>query len=243
MTEEQTHATPTTEAAPGKGEPAAVAVPGWRELIKGVDPKELASDPLIAGIVGSKLDSERKREEAGRVAKARADARAEVDNDLMRLFDENPDTLKEQYPKVFEHLSQVKLEQKEGESLKKFAARVGRAYSDLPEWNEATPEEKQGLVEALAGVSDEDVIARANSYALDLTARKRADKLYTERHKADMEKERKAWETERAGNDLKASDHPDLTRGTAGGKVNVSAMSDEEFENYWKKLKTPGRRT
>jgi seryl-tRNA synthetase len=222
--------------------PAAEPTVDWQKVLDTVDPKELRRHPKIAGLVGSQLEAERRREQQEREAAAQAKARQELDAEFEKLAAENEETLQERYPSVYRHVQRLKTEREEGESLKKFAARVGQAYNNLPEWKEATADERQELAKALIGVPDEDVVAVANSHILKFVAGKQNERTYAERLRADLARERKAWETEAAARGFKASDAPDMARGQATpARVDVNALPKAEFDQRWERFKATGK--
>lgn len=212
---------PSTE---GKAEPEAKA-PDWREVIRGVDPKELLSDPRIGGIVGSRLEAERRR------AIQEAEAR-QNDERLKALRREDP----EAYVKEVEAQEQQRAQA--GQVVSGIHARVLNLVATLPDEVKAPLSGKN-----YPGTYDEGVFA----YTRDLM-----EAYAAHREKTAVAKAEQRWDKEKREAIRKEilaeingdEPSPDTTRGSApanGYKVpatmaEIRRLPDAEYRKHMKEI-------
>lgn len=75
-------------------------------------------------------------------------------------------------------------------------AQVGAVVAELPDEEKPTKEEWQTLQDSLRGVPDDRLVTVFTKNLTQLLKDKAAEARYQERHKKDLEEERKAWEKE-----------------------------------------------
>jgi hypothetical protein len=228
----------TTESVPEATTPQADTTPNWQRELDTVDPKELRKHPKIAGIVGNLFDDAKRNWESTRAAEERQKGVEKRNKELLERAESDPIGFAEEW--LNERRSALAAEdvaKMRGETMNEYARRIGRAYHDVPEWAEATQEEREALVARLAGVSDEDAIAKTNAYTLDIVAEKRAKRMLSEWKDKELAKEREAIRKEERASKFKDSDSPDLSRPGAAGKVDIRNMAPEAFKAYWDAMK------
>ena len=168
-------AEPSTPAPAAAGTPDATpAAKDWRALLDEVDPKELLSHPRVGGIVGSRLEAERRRaaQEAEQALAAR-----QQDAELERLRTTDPES----------YAAEVGRRKEE-------AARAGQVlsgiHSRIATWASTLPPEVQQKVsgKTYPGTYEDGVLA----YTREVT------ELLTEHRVGEaVEKARQKWEKER----------------------------------------------
>lgn len=218
MTDITTATTDTTLATEQSAAPsveAAAAAPhlAWLET---ASPDEIARNPRVAGILGSRLQNEREKirreihEEQSRAASQKAE------QDLLTLAQQDPFTFAQTY------LSKAEQERigRETENLKastrtEFTQQLGRSYQKLPELNDLTPAEKETLHRAIAGKPEGEFLESFNLAMVDIAAERRANAKVAKFRDAELSKEREAIRQEEAAKRLKGSARPTLTRSGA----------------------------
>mgnify|MGYP001594445993 CR=1 FL=1 len=256
MTEESTSVQPTPETeAPGEevtapaaapaSAPTAPEMPDWTAALDKVDHKELRRHPKIAGLIGSAAqqaidDYKRRETEAASHKTAK-----ESEDELLKLFEENADAIKERYPRAHERFIalqkervQAELAGAKAEIRRGAAAQIGQAYRDLPEWSEFTQTEQEELAKALVGKTEDQILPTFAAKAADLVAERRAQKRFEAWKTKELGKEREALRKEVSAELLKGSPAPDLTRGRAvapdaEARRVILSGSDEEFDKWY----------
>lgn len=250
MTDETTpvEAPVTPEPAPAEpqaapeattaAEPAPqAATPTWQEVLDKVDSKELRKHPKLAGILGSETQTaiqrerERIQHEEGEKAARAAEQR------LRDLAQRDPVQFAEQWLTDQQRTDvQRQLNEMGAKARSDLAKRIGQAAAALPEWKELTQEDHEKLARALAGKGEDEVIPVFFSTVADLVTDRRAERRKEDWKAKELAKEREAIRQEERANAFKASDAPDgkAPKGTPAG-TNIGAMSDKEFDEYWKK--------
>jgi hypothetical protein len=159
----------TTEGTPD----AAPAAPDWRELVERIDPKELLQHPRIGGIVGSRLEAERRR--AAQEAEAHVQARQQ-DEQLERLRRDDPQAYAEEVGRRRDESA------RQGQVLSGIHARIATWASTLP------PEVQQRVSgKTYPGSYEDGVLAYTREVADLLTEHRVAEA---------VARERKRWETD-----------------------------------------------
>ena len=250
MTDETVQATSTTTegqaeaTAPAAAQPEAQApvapqadsTPDWTRHLETVDPKELRKHPRVAGMIGSEIERAitRERERIQREEGARAAQQAQAE--LERLAREDPATFSERWLSEYEqNKMRTQMDELRGRTRTEFATLIGQAYHNLPEWADVTPEEHQKLAGAVQGLPDDQVIAAYNAAALDLVANRRASKLLSQWREKELPKERETIRAEERAAALSKTDSPGITRPKGvSQRVDVNAMSDADFDEYWR---------
>lgn len=232
---------PTPDAAPPTPEPEAPApstegtpapkaeTPDWRALLDTVDPKELLSHPRVGGIVGSRLEAERRRaiQEAEQAVEAR-----QQDERLRALRKEDP----EAYVREVEAQEQQRAQA--GQVVSGIHARVLNLVATLPDEVKAPLSGKN-----YPGSYDEGVFA----YTRDLM-----EAYAAHREKAAVAKAEQRWEKERREAIRKEilaeingdEPAPDTTRGAAptGGfrvpatMAEIRRLPDAEYRKHMKEI-------
>jgi hypothetical protein len=150
---------------------AAPAAPDWRELVERIDPKELLQHPRIGGIVGSRLEAERRR--AAQEAEAHVQARQQ-DEQLERLRREDPTAYAEEVGRRRDESA------RQGQVLSGIHARIATWASTLP------PEVQQRVSgKTYPGSYEDGVLAYTREVADLLTEHRVAEA---------VARERKQWE-------------------------------------------------
>jgi len=229
--------TPTTET------PEVPETPTWQQELDKLDPKELRKHPRIAGLIGNELQkavqAERQRLESEQ-ARAVSD---QTEQELLRFSEENAEYIREKYPKAYQHLmdlqkqrAQREMDGQRGKTRHEFAQSIGRAFAEIPEWQELTEADHEDLAKKVIGKSDDEVIPIFQKEATTKVATRIAQKLHDQWKAKDLAKEREAIRQEEAAKLLKNSEAPD-TRRPSGlpARTNINNMSDEEFDDYWNK--------
>lgn len=226
-------------------EPAPVATPeppptpSWSDLTNTIDPKDIRRQPRVAGIIGSELQRARmtwKQESDDESARAAAHAH---EQSMIEMAKSDPDAFAEKYLSDFSQTyAQRQTDGIRGQTRKELASSIGKAYNDLPEWQELTDADHQALAQALMGITDDEVLPTFARHAIDLLAEHRAKKKLESWKQKELPKERDALRKEEAAKLLKSSEGPDLTPPKSQpGKIDVQAMTDEEFDKYWNSRK------
>ncbi len=252
MEEQQTPTTETTEqvVAPTTTPattpvPVAPSVPDWRAVLDTTDPEELARHPRFQGILGSRIDQALRKRETEMADKARQQAEGEQEAELLRLMEENDDTLSTNYPKAREALKRMKSQRDEstiqrqiGESKGAFAQRIGRAFTTAPEWADIGEAGIARLRAATEGKTEDDGVEAFVQTGLDLVAEKRAEKRYAERFEKEMTKAREVIRNEILAEQLATGSAPDLKRpsGSVSKVSRIASMSDDEFDKEYDRM-------
>lgn len=125
---------------------------------------------------------------------------------------------------------------------REFAAKVGDALRDLPEFGELTAQDVEALSKSLAGVPEDDVVAVFTKKATDIVANKRAQKI-SEANKSEwLAAERKVWDAEQAQKRAQERRSPSIRQPSQG-----NATDDGEPADYlspaWDAWYTQQRKT
>ncbi len=223
--------------------PEVPETPTWQQELDKLDPKELRKHPRIAGMIGNELQLAMQRQRERMEEEARRNANDQAEQALLGFTEDNAEYLKERYPKVYEHLMNLQAQraQRETEGLRsktrhEMAQALGRAFAEIPEWQELTEADHEDLAKKVIGKSDDEVIPIFQKEATTKVATRIAQKLHEQWKAKDLAKEREAIRQEEAAKLLKNSEAPD-TRRPSGlpARTNINNMSDEEFDDYWNK--------
>lgn len=229
---------PSTEKPPAK--PAAAKGPA--PVADEVDIDALLSragdklweHPTVQGKVGTLAERqaarERERWQAEQAEKERKDERERIRQ--MRRSDPVG------YAELMEAKDAEEEARKERDRLRtdtrgEFARMVGASFHALPEWKELSKDDLNALAKMVSEKDDDSAIATFNQAALDLIARRRAERVYQERYRKDLVEERKAWQREYESGRLKGEPAPDLRRASGPVRFNPDAMSDKEFDQWY----------
>lgn len=258
MTEEATPVAPATEQTPpakpttqapvekpvASMPPAEPATgPSWVKDLDTADPELVRKHPRVMAIVGE-LFGKRIAAERQRITEEQSrSAQKTVEEQMLALLEDNEESIAQRYPAVAAHIKRLKdtrgdrqAQEARSEALNRMAAAIGKGYQAVPEWAELTPEDHESLAKSIASLPDDDVLPTYNARALDIVAERRAAKKATERIAREIEKEREAIRKEESARLLKEQSAPDMaTPKAAATSVNINAMSDKEFDEYWSK--------
>jgi len=235
-------AEPTIEPAAPEAAAAAPA-PDWRTALDTAPIDEVSKHPRFAGLLGERLQRERERiaQEAAETARRQADEEREAD--LLRLLEENDETLSTQYPKAKEALLERRRQREEldvqrrvGESYRDFSLRIGQAYASLPEWEEVVGKYRPALEEAInSKTTDAEQIQAFTITAADLVARVRADRQIQARIDDEVAKAKEAVRQEMAAERMGGTAAPDMRRpgGLPSASRRVAEMPEDEFDQWW----------
>ena len=251
MEEQQTSAPTEEVSTAADAQPADVSqapeappAPDWRTLINDVDPTELRKHPRFAGIVGSEIDRALKKREAEMSAETRRKLEAEQDDEIARLLEENDETLTTRYPKARERLqslrearSQSQIQQQLNEARNEVARLVGQGYTSLPEWAEvANSDDYASMIASLQTLPPEQQVLTFTQKATQLLAARMTAKQFAKWQKDELAKVREVIRQEEAAKLLSNTPSPDTKRASGlPPKLDISRMSDKEFEDYWNK--------
>jgi hypothetical protein len=231
----------TTAPEPSPQEPSEAQAeptpPTWLEELEKADSRELRKHPKIAGIIGSELQraiqAERERIKIDEGEKAARDA----EQKLRELAQSDPVTFADRWLSDAQKADvQRQLDDLHRKTRSDLATRIGAAFREIPEWKELTPEDMESLAKEVMGKSDDEALPVFSRAATKAVAKRMADKIVAEFKEKELAKEREAIRQEEAAKLLKNSDAPDgkPPKGTPSG-LNINAMSDAEFDAYWKK--------
>lgn len=245
---------PTTApvtAAPVETVPAATA-PDWSSLLEKVDPKDLRKHPRIAGIIGSAMQQERELIQREASESAIRQTREEREEELVRLFDENEETLRERYPRAYEALQGVGTARTQRQTEEQLAGvradmakQVGAAFAAIPEFGEFSDAERESLFrvvgERIQAGKPEEVTGAFAAKAADLIAERRSKARFEKFKAQELNREREAIRKEIAAEFLKTSSAPDLARGrvttpTSEMQRIIQNGSDEEFAKFYEQI-------
>lgn len=234
--------TETAAAAPAA---EAAATFDWRQGLDKADAKEIRSHNKVAGIIGAEVQRAVQADRQRRDEEGKGQERERTEQELLKLFEENADYFKTNYPRAYDHFAgiqqgraQREIEGLRGKTRGEMANAIGRALNDVPEWQELTRDDHETLAKAIIGKDEDEVIPIFNRMAIDLVAHRRSTKTVAEAVKKAREEGRLAGRQEMAAEHLNGSEAPGLARprGAPGG-VNIKGMTDQEFDSWWEKHK------
>lgn len=237
---------PTTPVA-GAAEPSKVTAtpadsgPDWTATLDKVDPKELRKHPRVSGMIGSEIDRAVRAERDRHQREAEGRTQEKQVGDLIKLYEENGNTLRTEYPDAYSHLSglvqsqqNLALERKRGETRKEFAERIGAALFDFSDGQVLEPSELTELEQAMSNKQDLDQLEAFARTATKISVRKQVAAEVAKWKEKELPKERETIRKEEAAKLLTDSRAPSARRGSGNPKkVDIAAMSDEEFNKYW----------
>lgn len=240
MPDEPTGVPATAESEPGTppapAPPAAADAPPERDWVALLDeaPDDIvAKHRRVQGIAGSHAERLFQRRQQEWTADQEAQARKRASDELEAEARDNPLAFSDRFLGHREaEKARERIQGVESNAQKQIMTQVGEAFHEFEEWGQITDEERSRLATALQGVPDNKVIAVFNKTALNIIADRRAEKRLQDRLPQEQEAWKKQWEAER----LTSEGGPDLRRpsSTTRKPVNWQAMSDEDFNKWWK---------
>lgn len=234
MTQESTEVTPATSVDAAQG---ATEV-DYSALLDSVPDEVLQKHSRFNGYAGRLAQRMAEQERANIVREQYEKARADKEQEMLKLAEENPFEFSQRY---LRDKSEEKIKQELGsvrqQAQSALFERVAKGYAELPEWQRLTTEDFQKIQSRVVGKSDEELVAAFNVAAMDavteVRARDRADKDFKDR----LSVERQAWEQEMQARRLRGEFPPDMSLPiSAAGVSDVSAinsMSDREFQQWY----------
>ncbi len=212
----------------------------WQSELDKLDVKDLRRHPKIAGIIGSeaeRLFAQRSRstEEA-----RQREQREATEAELLKFSEENADYIKQHYPKAYQHLTDLQQERARREvdgmrskTRDELVTAIGASVREMPEWAVATEDDQRTLIDAMVGKTDDQVLPTFVQQIVKILTKHSAN-AEIERWKAEhLEEVRKAIRQEEAAKLMQQSEAPGIEKPRiASGKVNVAAMTDEEFQRW-----------
>jgi hypothetical protein len=245
-------ATPEAAPKPDVAAAAATAPPDWDALDSSLaqayeaDPKT-AADRLkkhraVAGIAGSLAEQrfDRMRQESDAAAETRA--RQQAHEELVRMAEERPLEFADKFrTHAAAEEQRARIMGVEANAQKKILEQVGAAFHEFEEWGQITDDERGRLAAALKNVPPDKLLAAFNKTAVDIVADRRAEKRLADRLPKEQEAWKKQWEAER----LASERSPDLRRpsGATQRPLNMAAMSDEDFNDWYERAHPNAKRT
>lgn len=232
-------ATSSNGAVPeANGHGAVPAASDWRTSLEGADPEELRRHPKVAGVVGQMVDAAMRNWQRTQAEEHSRVATETARQELRTLARSDPEAFAERFLTDDQRdiaLGQLQTMRQQTEAA--MAQRVGHAYATIPGWDHLTVDDHATLAKAIQGVPDDEVIARYNAVALDLLTKHRVEDAANERFerfkKSELAKEREAIRAEVAAELLKKEPKPDMTRATKAPALDISRMTDEDFEKWY----------
>ena len=242
MPEEPTPATAaegqaTAQAAAQPTEAAAPQV-DYNALLDQIPDDVIRSHRRINGYAGSMAQrmAEAERQRIAQEEYQRAQAAREAE--LMREAEENPFAFSQKWLKgKAEERAKLELSELRTKTQTQLFEKIASSYAALPEWQQLTPDEFARVSQAVAGKSDDDLVAAFNVAALDVISSRRAqsqgERIARERLKDEVE----AQVQQRLAERLRGERPPDLMAPVnVAGISDASAirqMSDAEFDAFY----------
>lgn len=203
--------TPEVASAQPEGQPDwnKLLPQDWADIVEKAPPDALRKHPKVAGVLGSELQK-RLAKETERLAKQHDEALSKA-------------------------RAEWEAEQREP-ARSEYAKRLGAALGQTREWQEATPEERTEFAKKLLNLDDDAALPAFLSTAVEfLTEKRKAAEIAAFKQK-ELKAAREAIRQELAAQFMRAMPAPDIARpkGRPSG-VDIRGMSDEEFDEYYKK--------
>jgi len=173
--------------------PETAAADPVAEWLASASPDEIAKNPRVAGILGSRLQLEREKirrefgEEQERAAREKAQQELDelAQNDIVE-FSRRYLTKREQ-ERIAADLANLKTS-----TRTEFTQQLGRSYQRLPELKDLTPTETETLHRAIAGKSEDEFLESFNLAMVDIAAERRATAKVAKFRDTELAKEREA---------------------------------------------------
>lgn len=201
-------------------------------------PEDILRHSRVGGILGNRIQIREqvvRQEEAARALEA---ARREIEEENLRLADEDPAELARRYKtdKVREREEREKQEQY-NKIEQEFSTAIGETFKAIPEFQNLTPEEFNRLQVALEGKTNKrEILAIFTTVGAEIVADRKAEKRLADYRAKELPKEREAIRTEEAAKRLQTSERPDLAKGSSTRtKFDPSKMSDKDFAEFYNK--------
>jgi hypothetical protein len=222
---------PTAKAA-GKEAPAAAPQVDYNAILDSIPDNVLRSHRRINGYAGEIAQRERHNIEA----ESRTKADREAEERLIREAEENPFEFTQKWLKgKAAERAQLEIDQVKKGAQAALFERVANSYAALPEWRNLTPDEFARVQRAVAGKSDEELVAAFNVAALDVLADRRANTRAEQHYSDRLEAEVQARLTEAQAARLRGERAPDMSAPvSAVGNFDPRNLSPEEFDRWYK---------
>ena len=223
----------TVETATQQAEPKPV---DYNAVLDQIPDDVLTRHARISGVVGKHAQRLAERERTRLEQEARDRALRDKEAELLKLAQENPFEFSQRYLKDYEtSRAQLEIQGLRTNVQKDLFERVASSYAAHPEWRELTPDEFSRVQQAVAGKSDEELVAAFNVAALDVLAERRASKRAEASLKDRMSAEVEAQVQQRLAERLGSERAPDMTApSSAIGRFDPRNLSDEDFDRWYK---------
>ena len=239
MSDEQAPATPEPAPPAATSDAAATtatAPADWSTALDTLPVEEIRKHRRFAGILGSEMATQRTNWERDQKATQQRQAAEEAERQMLAQAQSDPVGFAEKWLQGKQgELTARELEGMRGGLRQDFARRLGESFRGLPEWAEMTQDEHAKLLTAVQGKADDDVLTAFTAAAADLVAERRAKGRFEKWKSTELDREREALRTEEAAKLLAKTPGADISRSKRGSdSVDVDAMSDKEFDKYWR---------